>query len=118
MRQVIWFWLALSLIVVESLALAHVWLSDGPVLLSEPNDSKQVIAQVVMRRDFPYLSTQAYLEIRAADSGALRQRHFLLARDAFQDLASEIRSLEWRDGTVALDIRSSHYSGSGLFDVS
>ncbi len=117
MHGLTWLRVTIGVVVLETLALAHLWLASGPVLVSEPNSDKQLIAQVAMTRDFPYLSVQAYLEVRASGTGALRQRYFLLARDEFQDLAKEVRSLEWRGDSIMLDIDSAHYSGPTLFQV-
>jgi len=118
MHQMRYLKLASVIALLEAGVLAHLWLSQGPVLLSQPNGSRQFIGQVVTRRDFPYLSVQAYLEVRASGNGALRQRHFLLAGDQFQDLADEIRSLEWREDSIALDIQSAQYSGPPTFVIS
>jgi hypothetical protein len=63
------------------------------------------VAQVAMRRDFPYLSVDAYLVIRGGNTGHVAKRNFLVARDAFADLMLEVRSLSWNDGAIDLDIQ-------------
>ncbi len=103
--------------ILETLALAHLWISSGPVLLSKPSDDRKWIAQVAMTRDFPYLSVQGYLEVREVLTGRLHQRHFLVARDVFDDVATEVHSLEWRGQTIVLDIDRTHYEGPKEYEV-
>jgi hypothetical protein len=111
------FRVTLALLILETLALTHIWLSRGPVLLSEPSHDRRLLAQVMMKREFPYLSVQAYLEVRESATGRLHQQYLLLVRDQFQDLVNEIRSLEWRDNVIALDVESVHYTGPKAYDV-
>ena len=92
------------------------WLSNGFVLFSELSEDKSLVAQVATRRDFPYLSVQGYLDIRDALTGKVREHVFLVARDVPQDVAQEIRGVEWRGNTVVLDVEG-HYSGPKVFEV-
>src|SRR5262245_53724675 len=108
---------AIALLVAESFVLAHLWLSSGFVLVSELNEDKTLVAQVVTRRDFPYLSVQGYLDIRDALTGKVREHFFLVARDVPQDVAQEVRSVEWRGNTVVLDVEGIHYAGPNSFAI-
>ena len=108
---------AILLLLAESLVLAHVWLSSRFVLFSELSEGQSLVAQVTIRRDFPYLSVQGYLDIRDALSGDIREHIFLVARDVPNDVAQEIRSVEWRGGTVVLDVEGVHYNGPNVFEI-
>ncbi|MFL6604737.1 MAG: hypothetical protein ACJ8R9_25850 [Steroidobacteraceae bacterium] len=103
--------------VFETLLLLHLWLSQEIVLISVPSPDKAFVAQVAMRRDFPYLSVDVYLVIRGGNTGHVAKRNFLVARDAFADLMLEVRSLSWNDGAIDLDIQSHNYSGPKHFQV-
>ena len=108
---------AIALLVAESLVLVHAWLSSGFVLFSELSLDKSLVAQVSIRRDFPYLSVQGYLDIRDALTGEVRKHVFLVARDVPQDVAQEIHSVAWRGNAVLLDVEGVHYSGPKEFEV-
>lgn len=100
---------------IEALFLLHRWMLDERVVLSVPDDTRMLVAQVVARREFPYISSRAYLVILDAEQGRSKQQTFLMARDVLQDIVTEVRSIRWEGSVVHLDIDSPNGSAPKEF---
>jgi len=98
-------------------AIFHFWMASEVVVISQPSLNKQHIAQIMMKREFPYFSVQSYLVIRNSSNGSLIEKHFLMARDEYQDIVKEISALKWEGEEILVNIQSSHYSGPSKFQV-
>ena len=101
----------------EVILLLHIWLSKEIVVLSALSPDKKLIAQISATRDFPYLNVDGYLVVRQALTGRITKTEFLVARDTFDDITTEVRSVSWKGSSIVVDIDRTHYSGSGEFST-
>jgi hypothetical protein len=117
MRKVVLGRVALVIVLIESLALLHIWMAKEIVLISQPSGDERHIAQIVGKRAFPYITVDAYLIVRDVGSGDVVQKHFINSRDVLLDIVMETHSVNWDGNTIRLDIEDAHYSGEKAFSV-
>jgi hypothetical protein len=82
----------------------HLQMSRPTVVFAQPSGDRQLIANVVGRRNFPYLSVNAYIEVVDGYTGNRKDRRFLAAFDALNDISLKIHSISWKNHTVRLDV--------------
>ncbi len=99
----------------QTLALTHLWVSQSRVILSSPNESRKYVAQVIARREFPYLSISAYLVVNTVEPEDNKLRILLTARDEYLDVVNEARSLTWNGDTLHLGYDPKYYNGKISF---
>jgi hypothetical protein len=115
--QNIGFKLLAAVAIAEALAIFHILLSAEIVVLSEASSDGKYLAQVSATREFPYLTLVTYLTVKETAREHTLEKHLLFGADAIEDVVLEVRSLKWKNGSVAIDSQGSHYVGPKVFDL-